>query len=507
MIFEIKREGERELKYILKLCVPLLLLILVGISFNGLNVNAEEVTGNMEELAPANPDRNIEWEGKPYDTDLRQPETKMRTMSASNAAEPVIIDISHHQGTIDWTKFSKVVDLLIIRTQYGSQTEDRMHVSYENNAKKYGIPFGVYSYSLATDEKDAKIEARDFYNRASKDAAFYVIDVEEQTGETMASMRGIVNSYIAELRKLTDKKIGLYIANHMYESLNLDTSKADFVWIPRYGPTKPKYKHELWQYTERGRVDGVSTYVDLNRLANGITLDYFTKVESKVSYYTTNPVNIAVKANIYEYSTTTFTNSKRVRKVNKNELIRIVRVVKSSAGVPRLQLANGNYITANKDFVVKTTAALGDYHTVVPKKVIVNSGLYSYKSTNFTEANKVASQNKNTIFTIKDIDYTAAGTPRLKTVSGYYITANKSFIRKVNDNIMDYIYIHPKQVVTKSKVNVYTNIGFTKKTGKSYAKGKIITVQGISWSASGTPRLKIGTNQYISANLSYVRAK
>lgn len=489
------------------MCVPLLLVMLSIVVFGGLHVNAEEVNGTSEELAPANPDRKIEWEGTPYDTDLTKPLSKSRTMSIASEEAPVIIDLSHHQGSINWTKFSKVVDLAIIRTQYGSQTEDRMHVSYENDAKKYGIPFGVYAYSLATDEQDAKVEARDFYNRASKDAAFYVVDVEEKTGATMASMRGIVNSYIAELRKLTDKKVGLYIANHMYESLNLDTSKADFVWIPRYGPDKPVYSHELWQYTERGKVDGISTYVDLNRLASGITLDFFTKVEPKASYYTTNPKKIAAKAAIYEYSSTTFSDSKRVGTIEKNEVLQIVKVVKNASGLSRLQLANGNYITANKAYVVKTVAALDDYHTTVPKKAMLITNQSAYKSTNFTAANKVASYNKNTIFTIKDIDYSAGGTPRFKTISGYYLTANKSYTRKVINNVMDYIYINPKQVVMKSKNNVYTNVGFTEKTGKSYAKGKAVTVQGISWSAAGTPRLKIGTNQYISANLSYVKVK
>lgn len=495
------------MKFLFKMCVPLLLVILVGIGFKGLDVNAEEVNGQTEEIAPANPDRKIEWEGTPYETDLRQPETKSRMMSISSAKEPVIIDISHHQGTIDWTKFSKAVDLLVIRTQYGSQLEDRMHVSYENDAKKYGIPFGVYSYSLATDENDAKVEARDFYNRASKDAAFYVVDVEEVTGSSAASMRGIVNSYIAELRKLTDKKVGLYIANHMYESFNLDTSKADFVWIPRYGPTKPKYEHQLWQYTEQGRVDGVSTYVDLNRLADGVSLDFFTKVEPKASYYTTNPKNIAVKEKLYEYSSTTFSEANRVRALDKNDLKQIVKVVTNSSGLPRLQLANGNYITANKEFVIKTRANLSEYYTTVPAKVLLKASQSAYKSTNFTDANKVASYSKNTIFTIKDIEYSAGGTPRFKTISGYYISANKSYMRKVITNVMDYIYINPKQVEMKSKNNVYTSVEFTKKTGKSYAKGKTVTVQGISWSAGGTPRLKIGTNQYISANLSYVKVK
>ncbi|MED4552112.1 hypothetical protein ACU64V_15745 [Lysinibacillus capsici] len=39
-----------------------------------------------------------------------------------------IIDISHHQGDIDWSEAVKDVDLAIIRTQYGTSTIDRKYV-------------------------------------------------------------------------------------------------------------------------------------------------------------------------------------------------------------------------------------------------------------------------------------------------------------------------------------------------------------------------------------------
>lgn len=483
--------------------------ILCAISFQMLQVNAEE----QEKLAPANPDRSIEWEGTPYVTDTSdlKANTRSGVMSIASESDPVIVDISHHQGTIDWAKASKVIDLAIIRTQYGSQLEDTKHVSYEASAKKYDVPFGVYAYNLSTDQADAKVEARDFYKRASKDAAFYVIDVEEVTGTSMSSMRGIVSSYIAELRTLTDKKIGLYIANHMYDDLNLDVSKADFVWIPRYGSSKPVYTHKLWQFTDQGKVNGISTYVDLNKLASGVSLDYFTgkstTPEPEPEYYESNPKQIATKKKMYEYSSTTFSTANQLDAIEKNTILKVTAVELNKSGIPRLKLENGNYITAKKTHVVKTISAIDNYFTVKPKKIILKSDQTAYKSTNFVAANKVERYKKNTVFTINDIDYTASGTPRLKTISGYYITANKDNLRSVVNGIMNYIYVNPKQVVTKGKVNVYTSVGFTKKTGKSYAKGKTITVQGISWSASGTPRLKIGTGQYISANTTLVKKK
>ncbi|GEK33426.1 DUF5776 domain-containing protein [Kurthia sibirica] len=503
------------------LTASFVLLCMLGVHVA--SAKAADTLDDTEELAPANPDSKTYWEGTPYVTDTTSTNNKLRASSVSN---PVIVDISHHQGTIDWSKASKVIDLAIIRTQYGSQLEDRKHKEYEAGAIKYGVPFGVYAYHLATDEADAKVEARDFYKRANKNANFYVIDVEETTGKNTAAMKAIVNSYVAELRKLTNKKIGIYIANHLYTSYNLDMSKADFVWIPRYGSTKPIYKHQLWQFTDQGKVNGISTYVDLNKL-NGIALSYFMNPTApkpepepdpdpkpdpkpdpiKDDFFETNPSTVATKQIVTEYKSVTFNAATTIRKVAKNTVLEIADIEKTASGTSRLKLKNGNYVTANKKYVVKTRSNIEDYLTVVPKKVVTKVAQNAYNKVDFVAANKVATAAKNTVFTIADIDYTAGGTPRLKTVSGTYLSANIANNRPVINGVLNYIYINPKVIKTIGKVNVYTGVEFTKRTGVSYAKNKTITVEGIRWSKAGTPRLKLSDGNYITANKTLVQKK
>lgn len=476
------------------------------------SANAEEASDETEELAPANPDSKSYWEGTPYVTDTAvQSNSKLRAASTS---QPVIVDISHHQGTIDWSKASKVIDLAIIRTQYGSQLEDTQHKAYEAGAIKYDVPFGVYAYNLATDVADAKVEAQDFYNRASKSANFYVIDVEETTGTNAAAMKGIVNSYVAELRKLTDKKIGIYIANHLYTTYNLDMSKVDFVWIPRYGSTKPTYAHQLWQYTDQGKVNGISTYVDLNVL-NGKELSYFTTTPttpttptpevSKNIFYETNPKSVVTKQAITEYKSVTFNTANTVQKIAKNTTLTVSAIQKTASGTSRLKLSNGNYVSANLKYVVKPRSDIANYITKVPKKALVRVAQSTYSSVDFTSATKKGTAAKNAVYTISDIDYTAGGTPRLKTSSGVYLSANIANSRAVISGISNYIYINPKKITTLSKVNVYTGVEFTKATGTSYAKNKSLTVVGIRWSKAGTPRLKLADGKYITANKSFVK--
>lgn len=487
-----------------KWCLITFVAMLCAGLFYATNVQAQEESVTEEIPASGSPDRTTTWEETPYATDTAPKETKSSMMRVSSASEPVIADISHHQGVIDWAKASKVLDLVIIRTQDGSTTEDRQHAFNESSAIKYGVPFGVYAFSRATDKADAKVEARDFYNRANKNAKFYVVDVETISGSSKAAMRGIINSYVEELRALTNKKVGLYIAHHLYSDFNLDTSKFDFVWIPRYGATKPNYAYDLWQFTDRGIVSGISGGVDLSRLAPNVPLTYFTKdvgqVADPAAYYSENPKQIVTKKSVKQYSTSTFTDNNVVKEVSKNTILDVAGLAKNDVGVTVLKLTNGNYMSAKKADSVKTTSNLSSYITAVPKKVMVQVDVSGYSKTTLSDANYKKVYKVGTILNVTDIDYTSSGIPRLKLSDGNYITASKKFTFPVISSIANYHSSNPGYVMLETGVYIYSDLEFTKKTGKTYKIGDVLKVQELAWNEAGQPRLKLGENQYISAH-------
>ena len=76
------------------------------------------------------------------------------------------IDVSKHNGDIDWKKLKKEgVDFVIIRVGYrgygktGSVNKDPRFDEYMTDALKQGFKVGVYFYSQALTEKEAKEEA------------------------------------------------------------------------------------------------------------------------------------------------------------------------------------------------------------------------------------------------------------------------------------------------------------------------------------------------------------
>ena len=73
------------------------------------------------------------------------------------------IDVSKFQGLIDWQEVKKHIDFAIIRCGYGSNLESQDDPYFKRNADectRLKIPFGVYLYSYATNEREALSEAK-----------------------------------------------------------------------------------------------------------------------------------------------------------------------------------------------------------------------------------------------------------------------------------------------------------------------------------------------------------
>ena len=192
------------------------------------------------------------------------------------------MDISKWQGNIDFKALAKKVAFIIARASCGSDKD----VKFDEYAKamiENGIPFGVYCYSYAGTVEKAKDEAQKIVKYAKQyNPLFYVMDAEESrlTKETIAA-------FVAELKKQNVRKTGCYVAgNELYSKYEFESVRGefDFIWIPRYGSNdgtvagskKPNYKCDLWQYTSRGKIDGIKGNADMNIITgDGHDLKWF----------------------------------------------------------------------------------------------------------------------------------------------------------------------------------------------------------------------------------------
>ncbi|MGX9133949.1 GH25 family lysozyme [Rummeliibacillus sp. JY-2-4R] len=255
-----------------------------------------------------------------------------------------IVDLSKWQPTVNYKQLSTEAELAILRVQDGSTIKDEVYQNHANGCNQYNIPFGVYAFTRFINIEDAKVEARDFYTRALAygQPKFFVADVEVST---MRDMRAGTNAYIAELRKLGAEKVGIYVAHHLYDSLQLDYAKADFTWIPRYAVDgksiiAPDYPCDLHQYTDSGKITGIEGNVDLNRLTGTKQLSWFTgnsnSIESYKIQFTTKNSNIYIVksgdtlSEIAKNNNTTIENIVKINKIKDANKIYIGQKLKLS---------------------------------------------------------------------------------------------------------------------------------------------------------------------------------
>lgn len=190
------------------------------------------------------------------------------------------IDISKHQGKIDWKKVAADgVEFAFIRVGlrgYGTG-EIVADAQFETNIKgamENGIKVGVYFFSQAINEEEAIEEATFVLEQiASYDIDLPVVIDVEKVSDSSARM----NQISVQQRTLNTIAFCDTVAEKGYEpmiyhnlemaALMLDMEALEDYgkWFAYYnGDMYYPYDYKVWQYSESGYVNGISGKVDLN---------------------------------------------------------------------------------------------------------------------------------------------------------------------------------------------------------------------------------------------------
>ena len=182
-----------------------------------------------------------------------------------------IMDVSHHQGTIDWEKVkdSGMVDGVIIRVGFGrnrTTQDDREFLRNITECIRLNIPFGAYIYSYAKTKDDARSEAAhvrrllDPYLQKMSYPVYY--DLEQKGMEKNAVRNAIIFGHILENAGYW---VGIY-ANQYWWNHYLKNELDHFTkWIARYSSKPPmvSVRYAMWQYTSKASIPGVKGNVDM----------------------------------------------------------------------------------------------------------------------------------------------------------------------------------------------------------------------------------------------------
>lgn len=198
--------------------------------------------------------------------------------SAGEAIEGAVkkgIDVSEHQGKIDWEAVkADGIDYAIIRCGYGNDKtsqDDKQWLNNVTECERLGIPYGVYIYSYAKTTAEAKSEAahvlRLIQGRSLSYPVYY--DMEDNTTAGLsAKLKGEIAQTFCDTITAAGYQTGIY-ANLNWWTTYLTSSVFDnsswSKWVAQYNTTCDYAgSYDMWQCTSSGTVNGISGSVDLN---------------------------------------------------------------------------------------------------------------------------------------------------------------------------------------------------------------------------------------------------
>ena len=192
------------------------------------------------------------------------------------------IDVSNHQGTIDWNKVKAAgIDFAILKVGpvYGNIDD-----SFEENAtecERLGIPYGVYYYSYARSVKDANRDADRTLawlggHHPSLPVYYDLEDdyILEDSDFSKDKLTQIAQTFCNRMEAV-GFKAGIYANLNWFNNyLNSPSLSGYDHWVAQYN-WRCDYagSYSFWQYSSRGNVPGVNGPCDMSYCFNGSYLN------------------------------------------------------------------------------------------------------------------------------------------------------------------------------------------------------------------------------------------
>ena len=190
------------------------------------------------------------------------------------------IDVSKHQGVINWEKAKKSIDFAILRCGFGGDYKSQDDIEFFNNVKaceRLNIPYAVYLYSYANTEEKVDSEIKHALRLIGNYKPFCIYyDMEDATTEGLgkATLTAFAMRFCEAITK-KGFKAGVYANQYWFQKF-LDVaaiSNAGYsIWCAKYSNNAPNIAgdYDIWQYSSTGRVDGISGNVDMNYMYNDV---------------------------------------------------------------------------------------------------------------------------------------------------------------------------------------------------------------------------------------------
>lgn len=189
--------------------------------------------------------------------------------------EKLGIDVSAHQGVIDWTKAKEYISFAIIRAGYGQNNIDKQARYNVQECEAHGIPYGFYWFSYAYTVEMARKEAEYLINFIGENKPLYPLYFDFEYDSVKYAAKNGVTVTKELLHDMTTafceeiENAGFYVGiyantDYIKNKYNSEIFEKYDLWWANWSTTLNREVH-LWQFTSHGSVPGINGYVDMNK--------------------------------------------------------------------------------------------------------------------------------------------------------------------------------------------------------------------------------------------------
>lgn len=200
------------------------------------------------------------------------------------------IDISHHQGDIDWNQLTPSNSnkaFIIAKATEGKTYQDPKFIQNYKNICTAGFQPGAYHFlrfgsSSAKDQMDnfigqiQKAQESTEQTKLANNEPIIALDIEERDGSDYSLVSSVVEESVGYLKEINITPF-IYTRQNFWDQHVKNTPdivKECPLWIARYRNTPPSSNElpngwkewKIWQYSNTGRVGGIQGNVDLNKM-------------------------------------------------------------------------------------------------------------------------------------------------------------------------------------------------------------------------------------------------
>lgn len=191
------------------------------------------------------------------------------------------MDVSVYQRSIDFpAAAADGIQIVYIRASYGETGVDSYLTRHYEGAKAAGLHFGFYHYMDATTVEGARRQARHFAGLIRDLGADCrpVMDYETFGSMTHDQISAVGVAFLETLEAQLGQTPMVYSDSYSVNNRFSDALARWPLWVAEYGVTSPNVSRYWdtwagWQYTDQGRVSGVSGNVDRDWFTSAVLLE------------------------------------------------------------------------------------------------------------------------------------------------------------------------------------------------------------------------------------------